>query len=384
MPQRLELAPLPKIHPAEDHERDEDEDSSDEENHEWGVVAVVSSPQHKDLITVFSQDSATLRQALKKNKLRKFDVNSTFEDLSELISRADNCYIRAWLWFAFPEYQAAITAKMGYSNLSKYLQALKITALHAMAVSLAFVVQVAFPGLMLQQEYERDCETFYDPLQNTSAFTNIEKIRHEIKVRFKHRISDGDGGFKTVGCEDLCSGHGDFNTRAFAVLLSLYAFGEMFETVRECQVMMRLHANTRASHFARLLIVLGCWAQLVSFAFLLVCTSALFLRSPDYKDLLLNAVALTFVLEIDNKIEAQSRAVLTSVERKLVSQPQLRREECGPACVSRHLLRMLFALLSTPLTLLAECLQSVAVSLIIAALIGLMVIGSSMYIAICI
>jgi len=402
--------PESKIVPV--HSEDEDDDSN------WGLSREFDGTPKEPMD--LSLDGATFRRALKKNKLREFNVSTEYDDLTELISRADNCYVRAWLWFAFPEWQTVITQKMGYNIMfNRYVQAIKISVTHVLAVTLAFIVQVAFPGLMLQQEYERDCESVYDLSTDTSSFGTADIIRHYIKsYLFRHPVligspttnsslnsavqvvasslAPGSGSwenintnidtvhYKIAGCEDLCTGQGDLNTRCFAVLLSLYAFGEMFETVRECQVMMRLHSNTKASHFARLILVLGCWAQLVSFGFLLLCTSALFLRESEYKDLLLNAVALTFVLEIDNKIEVQGRELLTAIERKLVMKPTVKSQDCSLVCVIKFLVRLLLQVLSAPLTLLAELLQSVVVTVLVGALIFLMILGSSFYIAICI
>jgi hypothetical protein len=183
---------------------------------------------------------------------------------------------------------------------------------------------------------------------------------------------------------DLCRGTGDINTRCFAVLLALYSFGEMFEAVRECQVMMRLHTNSRASHLARLILVLGCWAQLVSFVFLLMCTSALFLHQPEYKDLLLNAVALTFVLEIDNKIQVQGRDLLTAIERKLVTKRMPRPRKCSWSCIATYFLMGLVQALALPLEMLAVVVDSPVATVLIGSLVVLMMVVSEVYIAICI
>lgn len=331
-------------------------------------------------------ESATFRKAVKKNKLRQFDVNGTQEDLNELIGRADNCYVRAWLWFAFPETQSKITSRMGY-KYSKYLKALKISCTHVVAVLLCFVVQVAFPGLMLQQEYSRECEQTYDLNTDTTGFSTIETLQHMVRSAHVHSYPPDNttiAGDRRVGCQDMCRGTGNIQMRCFAVLLALYAFGEMFEAVRECQVMMRLHANSRASHFARLILVLGSWAQLVSFVFLLMCTSALFLREPEYKDLLLNAVALTFVLEIDNKIEVQGRDLLTGIERKLVTKRTEKERTLSLACIGKYLLMALVQTLAAPLEMLYLVLDSVVVTLLIGSAIILMILLSSVYIAICI
>jgi hypothetical protein len=371
----------PKVVPYEDRSSSDD-DFEDEKNDYWERVTPLSTTS-KDPCG----ESATFRRALKKNNLRKFDVNGHHADLRELIERADNCYVRAWLWFAFPEMQAKITAKMGYKNF-KYFQAMKIGTKHVLAIVLCFVVQVAFPGLMLQQEYSRDCEQPYSLDIDTTAFSLVETLQHMIRSAHIDHLNETINGTEVIisrtGCQDLCQGTGDLNTRCFAVLLALYAFGEMFETVRECQVMMRLHYNSRASHFARLILVLGCWAQLVSFVFLLLCTSALFIRQPEYKDLLLNAVALTFVLEIDNRIEVQDRHLLLGIEKKLVAKPKQTSADCSLACITRLFLAGLVQLLSVPLDIITLILGSVVMTMLVGSCILLMMALSAVYISICI
>merc|ERR1711924_168448 len=66
--------------------------------------------------------------------------------------------------------------------------------------------------------------------------------------------------------------------------------------------MIRLQKIGRSTPFSRVILLVGCWTQIACFWLLVLCMSVVFIKQSRYRDMMLNAMALSYVLEVDNKL----------------------------------------------------------------------------------